>query len=64
MTVDGDDDLAILVDDKAGETLCWCFYLPSKERTAIVGKRPTELKIFSDQPFGRGIAGYGLVCYL
>ena len=37
-TVDGDDDLGILVDNEAGKTLGWSLDLSSEERTSIVGQ--------------------------
>ena len=47
MAVDGNDDLSVLVDHQAGQTLGWGLNLTSEEGAAIVRKRPTELKIFS-----------------
>jgi hypothetical protein len=51
LAVDGNDNLAIFINDKTCQALSWCFYLASEESTAIVRERPTEFKIFSDQSF-------------
>ena len=37
-TVDGDDDLRVLVDDEAGQTLGRSLDLTSEECTSIVGQ--------------------------
>ena len=47
MTVDGNDDLSVLIDHKTGQALGWGLNLTSEECTAVVGKRPTKLEIFS-----------------
>ena len=52
MTVDGNDDLGVLVDHEAGQTLGRSLNLTSEECAAVVGKRPTELQIFSHESFG------------
>ena len=55
VAVDGDEDLAILVDDEASQTLGRGLDLPTEESTAVVRQRPAELKVFPDQPLGRGV---------
>ena len=44
-TVDGDDDLGILVDDETGQTLGGSLNLSSEESTSVVRQRPAEFKI-------------------
>ena len=61
LTIDGNDNLAILVDNKAGQTLGRSLYLTTKESAAIVRQGPAELKIFPHKSFRRGIAGYCLL---
>ena len=58
--VDGDDDLSVLVDDKARKTLGRSLNLPSEKRASIVRKRPTELQVLSNQSLGRSVAWNGL----
>jgi len=55
-----DDDLAILIDDKTCKTFSRSLNLASEEGTAIVRKRPTEFKIFTNKSFGGSVAGDGL----
>lgn len=55
VVVDCDDDLGILVYNQTGQTFRWSLYLTSEERTAVVGKRPTKLQIFSHQALWRSI---------
>ena len=55
-TVDCNDDFSVLIDDQAGKTLGLSLNLASEKCTAIVGKRPTELQVFSHQSLGRSIA--------